>query len=664
MVQNRKQRITSNMFKCMFINFLILIFFFNNLSVFSQNNSQSLSTKSKKAEKAFNKAKSYYYENDYQKAEKSLQKALKIDMNFIEAYLLLGDLLADKNDKNRAIKAYKSVIKIDSMYSSIIYYILAGFEFSSEKYIDSRKHFSDFLLFNDIDSIQEKFAHDYIQLCDFIIEAMANPVPFEPVNLGDSINSAFDEYINAITVDEQIMLFTVKEIVGGETNGKEQKFEEEFYISEKQDGIWTKAVKMGYPINSSGNQGAICLSPDGNKIFFTACNRFDGYGSCDIYFSEKNNGIWSEPKNLGQTVNSSAWDSQPSISSDGKTLYFSSTRKGGFGSSDIWKTMLSPSGNWRKPINLGNLINTKKTEMAPFIHADNLSLFFSSKGHRGIGGSDLFLSKFDNKNHKWSQPKNLGFPINTTADEINIFVDASGQKAYLSSDKAYGMGKQDIYSFDLYEDIKPSKVTYLKGKVYDSISKKALSADFELIDLENNEIYFNSVSDNFDGSFLICLPPNINYALNVSKERYLFYSENFSLKNENSNTKPFLINIALQAIKQGNSTILKNVFFDTDKFELKPESEAELQKLVSFLNKNPNIKIEIGGHTDNKGSEEYNLKLSENRAKAVYEFLINNGIKRSSLSYKAYGFSDPIDNNETPEGRAKNRRTEFKILEI
>ena len=664
MVQNRKQRITSNMFKCMFINFLILIFFFNNLSVFSQNNSQSLSTKSKKAEKAFNKAKSYYYENNYFEAEKFIQKALEIDTNFIEAYLLLGDLLADKNDKNRAIKAYKSVIKIDSVYSSIIYYILAGFEFSSEKYIDSRKHFSDFLLFNDIDSIQEKFAHDYIQLCDFIIEAMANPVPFEPVNLGDSINSAFDEYINAITVDEQILLFTVKGIVGGETNGKEQKFEEEFYISEKHDGIWTKAVKMGYPINSSGNQGAICLSPDGNKIFFTACNRFDGYGSCDIYFSEKNNGIWSEPKNLGQTVNSSAWDSQPSISSDGKTLYFSSTRKGGFGSSDIWKTMLSPSGNWRKPINLGNLINTKKTEMAPFIHADNLSLFFSSKGHRGIGGSDLFLSKFDNKNHKWSQPKNLGFPINTTADEINIFVDASGQKAYLSSDKAYGMGKQDIYSFDLYEDIKPSKVTYLKGKVYDSISKKALSADFELIDLENNEIYFNSVSDNFDGSFLICLPPNINYALNVSKEGYLFYSENFSLKNENSNTKPFLINIALQAIKQGNSTILKNVFFDTDKFELKPESEAELQKLVSFLNKNPNIKIEIGGHTDNKGSEEYNLKLSENRAKAVYEFLINNGIKRSSLSYKAYGFSDPIDNNETPEGRAKNRRTEFKILEI
>ena len=597
-------------------------------------------------------------------AEKNLQKALKFDTNFIEAYLLLGDLLADKNDKNGAIEAYKSVIKIDPGYSAIVYYILASFEFSLEKFIDSRKHFSDFLSFPNIDSIQKKFAQDYISLCDFIINAVANSVPFEPINVGDSINSSYDEYINAITVDEQLMLFTIKEIVINETNVKEQRLEEEFYISEKQNGIWKKPVKMGYPINSSGNQGAICLSPDGKKIFFTACNRFDGFGSCDIYFSEKTNGKWSEPINLGKTVNSASWDSQPSISSDGKTLYFASTRKGGYGSSDIWKTRILPSGNWSEPVNLGKQINTKKAEMSPFIHADNSSLYFSSKGHQGMGGADLFLSKFDNNKQQWQEPKNLGFPINTSADEINIIVNASGNKAYLSSDKTSGMGKQDIYSFEMYEDIRPSKVTYLKGKVYDSISKKELSADFELIDLENNKVFIKSISDKSDGSFLICLPVNINYALNVSKDGYLFYSENFSLKNESSHTKPFLMNIALQPVKKGSSVILRNVFFDTDKYELKPESEVELLKLISFLQDNPKIKIEIGGHTDNIGNEEYNLNLSKTRAKAVYEFLIKNGIEENRLTYKAYGFSKPIDNNETPEGRTNNRRTEFKVLEI
>jgi len=281
-----------------------------------------------------------------------------------------------------------------------------------------------------------------------------------------------------------------------------------------------------------------------------------------------------------------------------------------------------------------------------------------------MGGADMFLSKFDNIKQLWSQPKNLGFPINTSADEINIIVNANANKAYLSSDKASGMGKQDIYYFDLYEDIRPTKVTYLKGKVYDSISKNTLSADFELIDLGSNEIFIKSVSDKLNGSFLICLPVNINYALNVSKEGYLFYSENFSLKNENSNTEPFLMNIALQPIKQGFSVILKNVFFDTDKYELKPESEVELLKLVAFLRSNPKIRIEIGGHTDNIGSEKYNLSLSENRAKAVYKFLINNGIEKLRLTYKAYGFSKPIDNNETPEGRSNNRRTEFKVLDI
>jgi outer membrane protein OmpA-like peptidoglycan-associated protein len=260
------------------------------------------------------------------------------------------------------------------------------------------------------------------------------------------------------------------------------------------------------------------------------------------------------------------------------------------------------------------------------------------------------------------QPVNIGYPINTYADEITLVVNAKGNLAYISSDKLGGKGRQDIYKFPLYKEARPLLTTYFKGIVYDDDTKAKLEARFELIDLGTSKTVAQSQSDKITGDFLLVLPTEKNYALNVSKDGYLFFSENFSLRGSNSQTKPFVKNIPLKPIKVGETVVLKNIFFDTDKYILKDESLAELQKLLGLLNENPKLKIEISGHTDNVGSAEHNLELSRNRASAVYDYLLQHDIAKTRLSYAGYGFNQPIDINTTEQGRANNRRTEFKVM--
>ena len=434
-----------------------------------------------------------------------------------------------------------------------------------------------------------------------------------------------------------------------------------FYIAHHSDSAWRKALNLGPPINTHGNEGALTLSPDGKYLFFAACNRDDGLGSCDIYWARRQGKSWSEPENLGPVVNSPQWDSQPTFSSDGKTLYFASKRRGGKGSSDIWKTELQSDEQWSIPVNLGDSINTRAEEMAPFIHPDDQTLYFSSRGHPGLGGFDLYFTRKDIKG-QWHRPVNMGYPINTHADELTLVVNAKGDLAYISSDIPGGKGRQDIYQFPLYKEARPLLTTYFKGIVYDVETNEKLEARFELIDLATSKICAQAWSDRVTGGFLLVLPTEKNYALNVSKDGYLFYSDNFFLTGTNSKGKPFIKNIPLKPIKIGESVILKNIFFDTDLYVLKDESLAELQKLLELLRKNPKLKIVINGHTDNVGSAEHNLELSKNRAKAVYEFLIQHEISKIRLSYAGFGFTQPIDVNTTEQGRANNRRTEFKVV--
>ncbi len=630
------------------------------LPAFSQT--QPLSTRSKKAEHLFLDAGDAYNIRDFTKALKDLNRAIEEDPSFVEAYILKGDIFSDEKRIADAISSYRQATVANPDFSPNIYYIVANNELLIGRYQDAETDYEKFLSYPNISSEKKDRSLTNIRNCDFGLNEMAHPVPFQPVNLGDNVNSALDEYVNAITSDEQRLYFTRKLPRNAETIDQSNEFEEDFFYCDKQDSVWTKALNLGPPINTHGNEGALCISPDGKKIFFAACNRPDGYGSCDIYWSRKEGLHWTVPENLGPTVNSAAWDSQPSFSSDGKTLYFASKRAGGKGSSDIWKTELKPDGSWTEPVNLGDSINTRAEEMAPFIHPDDQTLYFSSRGHPGMGGLDLFYSRKDAAGN-WKKPVNLGYPINTYADEITLIVNANGDLAYISSDKLGGKGRQDIYSFKLYKEAQPHKATYFKGVVYNRETRQRLAAKFELIDLESGKTVIESSSDALTGEFLLSLPVNKNYALNVSKEGYLFYSDNFALEGENPKTKPFIKDIPLQEIKVGQTVILKNIFFDTDKYDLKEESKVELGKLIDLLNKNPKIRIELSGHTDSIGSEEHNRILSENRADAVYDYLIQHAIAKERLTYAGFGFSRPIDTNGTEQGRANNRRTEFKVIQ-
>ena len=620
-----------------------------------------LSTKSKKASAMFSQAIDFYDQKAYAKALRILDKAIEEDHAFVEAYILKGDIYSEQQNPQEAILQYKKGIAANSDYSPVLYFILANVELLSGHYEDARTDYLKFLSYSDQPKDKQAKANRNIKSCDFGINSMAHPVPFKPVNLGDSINSQYDDYMNAVTADEQQLFLTRKLPRGHHTMEESTEFNEDFFKAVKIDSAWRKAYNIGPPINTDENEGALCISPDGKYIFFAACNRPDGYGSCDLYWSRRTGDIWSTPENMGPVVNSSAWDSQPSFSSDGKTLYFASKREGGKGSSDIWKTELQPDGSWTIPVNLGDSINTRFEEMAPFIHPDDRTLYFGSRGHQGMGGFDIFVSRKD-ADGNWSSAVDLGYPINTYADEINLVVNAKGDVAYISSDKLGGKGGMDIYSFKLYKEAQPFMVTYFKGIVFDKETNKRLEAKFELVDLGTGKIVSHSSSDPVNGEFMLSLPTEKEYGLTVSKPGYLFYSDHFELRGESSRTKPFVHNVPLQPIKVGETVILKNIFFDTDKYDLKKESVSELNTLVQLLKNNPHIHIEISGHTDNHGSAEHNLLLSKNRSMSVYDYLIANGIAKDRLTYSGFGMTRPIDTNDTDQGRANNRRTEFKVI--
>ncbi len=619
------------------------------------------STKSKKAIKYFDEAMEYFQTKEYIKCESDLLKAIKEDDQFTQAHLLLAQIYDEQKKYELAIKSYNNVIEIDPDFFPNIYYSIAADEFMTSKYTEAKQHILQYFTYDKLPAQTKKRGEFLLKCSIFAIAAVKNPVPFTPISLGDSVNSQYSEYSPSLTVDEQTLVVT-RLVPRDDNTVHSQPSEEDFYISYKNaDSSWGEMKRIPPPLNSHGNEGAQTIAPDGQTLYFTICNRADGLGSCDLYISERKGRGWSTPVNMGIKVNSTVWDSQPSISPDGKTLYFASARANGKGNMDIWKTTKDDKGYWMSPVNLGDSINTERAEMSPFISYDGKTLYFTSNGHPGMGGMDIFYSKMDEKGN-WSSPKNIGYPINTNNDEGYLIVNAKGNKAYFASDKYGGKGGMDIYSFDLYEEARPTAVNYMKGTVYDSKTKKRIQAKFELIDLSNSNTVVQSVSDAQSGEFMVSLPTDKNYALNVSCENYLFYSENFELKGNHSQLKPFMKDVYLQPIEKGSVVILKNIFFDFDKAELKPESVIELNRLFELLKKNVALKIEIGGHTDNKGTAEYNQRLSESRAQSVYNYLVDHGIDKTRLSYKGYGLTIPIDTNDTDEGRANNRRTEFKVV--
>ncbi|MCR4964245.1 MAG: OmpA family protein [Bacteroidales bacterium] len=633
----------------------ILVLFLGIVPVelFSQKRSKAADL-CEKAEKALN-------QRDFVKALNYLKQATQKDPGYVDTYILMGDAYNFTLKSDSAAACYDRAITLIGEPDPLLYNIAAAEHMKCGQYQKAHDYYELFLLkgLQYTDVLTE--AQKGLANSKFAIEAMKSPVAYELKNMGPNINSEWDESLAALTADDETIIFTVRRPKDEHTVCAFCVNEEDLYSAELRGGEWTPRKVLASPVTTGYNEGAQSISPDGNYLLYTMCNADYGLGSCDLYWAKRIGDRWSRPRNFGTPVNTGAWESQPSMAADGVTIYFASSRPGGFGGMDIWKTTMTSEGAFTAPENLGATINTPEDDAAPFIHSDGHTLYFASNGRVGMGGYDLYYSTLL-PDGSWSEPKNLGYPINTWNDEINIFINAQGTTAYISSDKDGGFGGLDLYSFDLDDNLRPSPVTYIKGRISDGETGTPLQADIQMIDLETRQLLVGTTSDAETGEYLACVHTGKNVLLNVSRPGYPFYSENFQVEKSYTQLKPYIKDIVLQPAEVGTVVILNNIFFDFDRSDLKPESFVELDRLVDYLSHNK-VRIEIGGHTDNTGSAEYNEKLSQERAKSVYNYLIAHGIAESRLAYRGYGMQKPIATNDTEEGRAKNRRTEFTIIQ-
>ena len=558
------------------ILFSVVFLLGSNISLFSQQNI------SKRAMESYRKAEYAFYLADYDKALEFCRKALKQDADFEKVYALLIDIYNQKGDKNSASATLQQMMTRNIVIKPYFYLLGAKLEQELGRY-DKMKSYLDRYEANPSDDDENKRLFGLLKKShEYASWALQNPVAFLPENLGSAINTADDEYLPCLTADGKTMIFT-RRLADKNQNGEQ----EDFFVSYWVDGQWTEAVSMGAPVNTKYNEGAGTISADGRILLFTACAGVgkeygagrSGYGSCDIFVAFKNGETWTSPQNMGAPINTAQWESMPSLSSDGRTLYFIRGDRTKPNSGDIYVSHLQDNNRWGTPQKLPDNVNSQGKEHSVFIHHNGHTLYFSSNGHAGMGGFDIFVTEKINDS-LWSNPQNLGYPINTHNDENSILVSGDGKYAYFAANSENGYGKMDIYRFEMPQQLRPEPIT-----------------------------------------------------------------------------------VPFETIKEGTSFIMRNIFFDFDKSDLQPESHAELVKLLDFLRKNPTVSIEIEGHTDNQGDDTHNLKLSEERAQAVMNYLIDNGISSKRLSGKGYGATRPIQPNDTEEGRAANRRVEYRVTE-
>ena len=568
---------------------------------------QTYSTTSRKAIKRFEEARTLFQSREDGRAEELLRQAIRADDRFVEAYQMLAQINYDRGRLEEAITYFSRSLEIDPVGNPEGYRLLAGLVIQTGDYERSGTLLEEYFEFPAEQTPNREAAQILQEKLEFALRALQNPVPFIPENLGDSVNSPYNEYWPCLSVDEQLLMFTVMLPVDPQGEMVPRNLQEDFFISRAGPSGWTHRQNAGSPLNTGDNEGAHTMTADGRLLFFTACNRRDGKGQCDIYFSRLLEGKWSRPKNLGSPVNSRYSEKHPTISADGRSLYFSSDRPGGKGSYDLWHSRWEGNG--------------------------------------------------------WSTPENLGYPINTHSDEIGLSVSASGDRAYFASDRGSG-GDTDLFTFTLPEQSRPVPVSYVNGRIYDSRTMKGVESVIQLIDLESGEAVMEVPSNAGEGDYLVALPTDRNYALNVSSPGYLFHSEHFSFTGIHDRMDPFRRDVAMERIRVGSRVILKNIFFDTDSYRLKSESMAELAEIHTFLTNNPGVHVEISGYTDSTGNAAHNQQLSEERARAVVNHLTGLGIEESRMTSAGYGDRQPLSDNRTEEGRAMNRRTELKIVGV
>lgn len=594
---------------------------------------------------------------NYAKAISIFDECIAKDAKFVDGYLSKAGVFSEQKKYNESVAIYRKAKSLDSVYFSnflLPYSIALAGNGEFEEALSSINRFLE------KPNLHERVAKaaNYRKTCyEFAVEyKKQHPVGgyvFKPQNMGDSINSSLSEYLPSLTIDGNTIIFTRRV----KTNGTH--LNEDFYVSEKKNGVWSKATELPGELNTESNEGAQNISIDGKLLFFAANYGNEGEGNFDIYMSNLNKNGWGPKINLGRAINTEYWETQPSLSPDKRTLYFTASDPSGFGGSDIYMSTLQPNGQWGPARNLGSVINSSGDEGCPFIHPDNQTLYFKSKGHPGYGEADLFMSR-KQADGSWGKPINLGYPVNTIDEEGSLVISSDGTTAFYASDGADSRGGLDIYTFEMPQHVRPLKTLWVKGNVYDEKTKQGLPSAVELINFSTAQTV-SKVQTDESGNYLITLPVGNDYAFNVNRKGYLFYSENFFLKAGNTDTT-YTIDIPLTPIEVNASIVLKNIFFDVNKWEVKPESMIELDKVVQLLKENPTLKIEIAGHTDNVGKPADNLTLSNNRAKAVINYFLYKGITADRLSSKGFGETKPVAENSTEDGRSKNRRTELKVI--
>lgn len=646
-------------------NLLKISFFALALLIGYQATAQDqFSISNTKAIRSYKNAQTAFDQRNYDLALAFIDEALEKETAFIEAYLFRFEVYSEMGDLPNAEIALEKGIEINADFFPNAWYFLGAVEFSQGKYTEAKPHFQKFTTYRNVNPELVEVAQRHIVNCDFAIHAMANPVDFKPINMGDAINSASPEYYPCISADGETFIFTRLDNDPMAFRGKN----ENFYVSSYREDAWIPAFPLR-AVNSVFNEGAPTLSADGRMLVFTACELMGdygpgrkGYGSCDLFISIKEGNEWMTPVNIGAPINSHAWETQPSLSSDGNTLYFvrGTPARSSVQNQDIYYSTKNPDGSWAEPKRVSNKINTPGKEESVHIHPDGRTLYFSSNGHIGMGGLDLYVSRKD-ENGEWGDPINLGYPINTYADENSVLVSPSGVLAYYSSDREGGFGDLDLYSFELPEEIRPIPVGFARGRVTDAQTGKPVMASLDMANLNSTE-RMSFKSDAKNGQFLVALSTGSDYAMTVKAEGYLIHSETFKMPNQLP-SNGYAVDVKLNKITEGTSIVLKNVFFDLDKDVLQQQSIPELKELALFLKSNPNLKIEVAGFTDNQGDDAHNAGLSNRRSQAVKDFLVNTeGIDSARITTKGYGAANPIASNDSEEGRAKNRRTEFKVI--
>ncbi len=611
----------------------------------------------KKALKWYRQAGDAYKLKENKKALQLLSHVIKKDPSFVEAWLLKADILTTTGEDEEAIKCYRRALSIDSAFFPPAWYFMGNLLLKAGNYTQASVAFQKFLSSEGITATLKAKAQQQLLWAKTGKKLTKNPVHINITKLNTAINTKDDEFVNYVSSNNRQLIFTRKTKRLHPEND-EAAYREQFYQSTRPDTTWQQPVKMGLPWAENKNVGAMSLTADGKILYFTGCRWPDGFGRCDLYQSNLYNNTWQSPVNLGSTVNSTGWESQPFVSADGNYLLFASTRSGGYGGSDIWLSVKLNNNHWSPPVNLGDSINTAGNEMAPFLYADNKTLAFSSDGHPGMGKQDLFIAR-KNKAGIWSKAKNMGYPVNTRNSEINLIYSLDGKHAWFSSNRE--SEDYNIFEIPVYPDIKPEKTRFFKGKVVDTKTGKPLSAKIILTDKVTGRALSSRFSTDDDGFFLMVMEPRKSYAFNILSKGYLMLSDKLvpekNLSDSINNTKTF----RLTPIQHGGTFTLNNIYFETDSPELNARSFAELTKLIEFLNLNTAIKMEIRGFTDNTGGNNYNLTLSRQRAKAVFTYLTAHGISKNRLSFKGFGASQPVAGNNTNKGKAKNRRVELIV---